>query len=296
MELIGYEPITTATIQDNLEASCCSDHWPDNKLFAKSGCFKVSEEEEAGVLVVGCCYFNIIAERRLKDTLLQQETLLCRQECNKTVPNSSFQTSTRADNVCQQPSHSTQGSGSAVTQVTRAKSVNQTDAFKLPTQTQSSNSMDWQNPNNMKDLAHITMYWEVIRIHEQLCPSSSCQAESFQILRGKQGTELQDSCTDIYLAVARFSLAPCMHLQSRSFNLIDEGVAANNPTQVAITHIFNQIVKGNFENVDIKPMDTTMILGVSLGTGTARFEAKYNVTMVAEWSPVNWIFDKGATP
>ncbi|WOH10786.1 hypothetical protein DCAR_0730258 [Daucus carota subsp. sativus] len=60
-----------------------------------------------------------------------------------------------------------------------------------------------------------------------------------------------------------------MHLQSRSFNLIDEGVAANNPTQVAITHIFNQIVKGNFENVDIKPMDTTMILGVSLGTGTA---------------------------
>ena len=47
-------------------------------------------------------------------------------------------------------------------------------------------------------------------------------------------------------------------------------------TQVAITHIFNQIV--------------------TLGTGIAKFEAEYNATMVAEWSPINWIFDKGATP
>ncbi|WOG93113.1 hypothetical protein DCAR_0312394 [Daucus carota subsp. sativus] len=84
--------------------------------------------------------------------------------------------------------------------------------------------------------------------------------------------------------------------KTRSFNLIDGGVAANNPTQVAITHIFNQIVKGHFDTVDIKPMDTTKILVVSLGTGTAKFEAKYNATMVAEWSPINWIFDKGATP
>ncbi|WOH01047.1 hypothetical protein DCAR_0520426 [Daucus carota subsp. sativus] len=30
--------------------------------------------------------------------------------------------------------------------------------------------------------------------------------------------------------------------------------------------------------------------------GGAKFEAEYNATMVAEWSPINWIFDKGATP
>ncbi|KAK1383332.1 Patatin [Heracleum sosnowskyi] len=84
--------------------------------------------------------------------------------------------------------------------------------------------------------------------------------------------------------------------QTRSYNLIDGGVAANNPTHVAITHIFNEIVKGNFENVDIKPMDTTKILVISLGTGTAKFEEKYNASMVAQWSPINWIFDKGATP
>ncbi|KAL8124852.1 patatin-like protein 1 [Apium graveolens] len=84
--------------------------------------------------------------------------------------------------------------------------------------------------------------------------------------------------------------------KTRSYNLIDGGVAANNPTHVAITHIFNEIVKGNIENVDIKPMDTTKILVISLGTGTAKFEDKYTATMVAQWSPINWIFDKGATP
>ncbi|KAK1383325.1 Patatin [Heracleum sosnowskyi] len=53
--------------------------------------------------------------------------------------------------------------------------------------------------------------------------------------------------------------------KTHSFNLIDGGVAATNPTQVAITLIFNEILKGNFKFVDIKPMDTTKILVVSLG-------------------------------
>ncbi|XP_063945093.1 patatin-like protein 1 isoform X2 [Daucus carota subsp. sativus] len=83
---------------------------------------------------------------------------------------------------------------------------------------------------------------------------------------------------------------------TRSFNLIDGGVAANNPTQVALTQIFNEILKGNFEFIDIKPMDTTKMLVLSLGTGAAKLEAKYNASMVAQWSPINWIFDKGATP
>ncbi|KAL8090050.1 patatin-like protein 3 [Apium graveolens] len=84
--------------------------------------------------------------------------------------------------------------------------------------------------------------------------------------------------------------------KTRSFNLIDGGVAATNPTQVAITHIFNKILKGNFKFVDIKPMDTTKVLVVSLGVGKAKFEEKYNASMVSQWSLINWIFDKGATP
>ncbi|KAL8124853.1 patatin-like protein 3 [Apium graveolens] len=84
--------------------------------------------------------------------------------------------------------------------------------------------------------------------------------------------------------------------KTREFNLIDGGVAANNPTQVAITQIFNEILKGNFKFVDIKPMDTTKMLVVSLGTGAAKFAEKYNASIVSQWSAINWIFDKGATP
>ncbi|KAL1824331.1 hypothetical protein DCAR_0312392 [Daucus carota subsp. sativus] len=74
--------------------------------------------------------------------------------------------------------------------------------------------------------------------------------------------------------------------KTRNFNLIDGGVAATNPTQVAITHIFNKILKGKF----------TKLLVVSLGAGKAKFQEKYNASVVSQWSPINWIFDKGATP
>lgn len=82
----------------------------------------------------------------------------------------------------------------------------------------------------------------------------------------------------------------------RSFDLIDGGVAANNPTQVAITHITNEILKGNFQFVDIEPMDTKRMLVLSLGTGTAKQEEKYNATIVSTWGLLNWVFDNGATP
>lgn len=70
----------------------------------------------------------------------------------------------------------------------------------------------------------------------------------------------------------------------------------NLQTQVAVTHIFNEIVKGNFKFVDVKPMDTTKMLVISLGTGAAKFQEKYNASIVAQWSPIDWIFANGATP
>ena len=55
---------------------------------------------------------------------------------------------------------------------------------------------------------------------------------------------------------------------------------------MAVTHIFNKILKGK----------CTKLLVVSLGAGKAKFEEKYNASVVSQWSPINWIFDKGATP
>lgn len=38
------------------------------------------------------------------------------------------------------------------------------------------------------------------------------------------------------------------------------------------------------------------MLVLSLGTGTAKHEEKYNATKASEWGLLNWVFDKGNTP
>ncbi|KAM7507053.1 hypothetical protein LguiA_017506 [Lonicera macranthoides] len=82
----------------------------------------------------------------------------------------------------------------------------------------------------------------------------------------------------------------------RSFDLIDGGLAANNPTQMAITHIRKEVLKGNFQSVQIEPTDCTRMLVLSLGTGIAKHEEKYNIATASKWGLLNWIYDNGSTP
>ncbi|XP_075653169.1 patatin-like protein 2 isoform X2 [Castanea sativa] len=82
---------------------------------------------------------------------------------------------------------------------------------------------------------------------------------------------------------------------TKSFNLIDGGVAANNPTMMAISQIF----KGRFKNefMSIRAMDySKRMLVLSLGTGAAKHEEKYSTTVASKWGLVNWLYDNGATP
>ncbi|KAG5528938.1 hypothetical protein RHGRI_029558 [Rhododendron griersonianum] len=96
---------------------------------------------------------------------------------------------------------------------------------------------------------------------------------------------------------------------TRTFNLIDGGVAANNPkltnqpmvtcdlqTLLAMTHISKQIFMGRFKFNNVKPMETDRMLVLSLGTGTAKQEEKYNAAIASKWGQLNWVMDNGATP
>lgn len=68
-------------------------------------------------------------------------------------------------------------------------------------------------------------------------------------------------------------------------------------TQVAITHITNEILNGNFKFVnDTTPINTTRMLVISLGTGAAKYEEKYDAEKASKWGILNWIFDNGNTP
>ncbi|KAM1022311.1 hypothetical protein TB2_043224 [Malus domestica] len=82
----------------------------------------------------------------------------------------------------------------------------------------------------------------------------------------------------------------------REFNLIDGGVAANNPTLVAIGEVTKQIIRGSPDFFPIKPMDYGRYLVISLGTGSPKAELKYDAHDAAKWGLLNWLTSGGSTP
>ncbi|KAH9711761.1 Patatin [Citrus sinensis] len=83
---------------------------------------------------------------------------------------------------------------------------------------------------------------------------------------------------------------------TRTFDLVDGGVAANNPTLLAISHISKEMVKQNPQFRDKNPMDGRDMLVLSLGTGTAKKELKYNAAKASKWGIFEWIYEDGNTP
>ncbi|XP_042495719.1 patatin-like protein 2 [Macadamia integrifolia] len=82
----------------------------------------------------------------------------------------------------------------------------------------------------------------------------------------------------------------------REFNLTDGGVAANNPTLLAISEITKQAFKKNQDFFPIKPMDYGRFLVISIGTGAAKIEQKYTAHKAAKWGAIDWIHNEGSTP
>lgn len=66
---------------------------------------------------------------------------------------------------------------------------------------------------------------------------------------------------------------------------------------LAISHIYRDIAKKNSEAGEMEPMMSgKRMLGLSLGTGAAKYEEKYNAAKASEWGLLGWVFDNGSTP
>ncbi|XP_022158233.1 patatin-like protein 2 [Momordica charantia] len=85
---------------------------------------------------------------------------------------------------------------------------------------------------------------------------------------------------------------------TRNFDMVDGGVAANNPTLAAITHVTKEIslLRRTMEFMKIKPMETRRMLVLSLGTGAPKNDSKYCVSKSSKWGMLGWVYSNGATP
>ncbi|KAK9067078.1 hypothetical protein SSX86_014402 [Deinandra increscens subsp. villosa] len=82
----------------------------------------------------------------------------------------------------------------------------------------------------------------------------------------------------------------------REFNLIDGGVAANNPSLVAIGEVTRQVMKADPNFPATSPLDYTRYLLISIGTGTKRQTPIYDAKMAAKWGVLGWLVNQGSSP
>ncbi|KAI9164770.1 hypothetical protein LWI28_001650 [Acer negundo] len=102
---------------------------------------------------------------------------------------------------------------------------------------------------------------------------------------------LSTSAAPTFLPAHYFEMKDAATGEIRSFDLIDGGVAANNPTLMAISHITKEVLKQKN-----KTMDSKQMLVLSLGTGEAKKEQKYNAATASKWGLFSWIYDNGKIP
>ncbi|XP_022951738.1 patatin-like protein 2 [Cucurbita moschata] len=104
------------------------------------------------------------------------------------------------------------------------------------------------------------------------------------------------SAAPTYLPAHHFKTESGVAGETREFDLVDGGVAANNPTLVAIGEVTKEVIKESPDFYAIKPMDYKRFLVISLGTGAPKAELKYTAEQAAEWGMLDWLTSGGSTP
>jgi patatin-like phospholipase/acyl hydrolase len=100
-----------------------------------------------------------------------------------------------------------------------------------------------------------------------------------------------------YLPAVQFSFpdpAGGAHPHTRQFNMVDGGVAVNNPTYVGITQAIKELKSGGpcAERVTYKNFSDLLVL--SLGTGSN--PTGYSAKDAAKWGALKWVLNNGSSP
>ncbi|XP_031493303.1 patatin-like protein 2 [Nymphaea colorata] len=107
---------------------------------------------------------------------------------------------------------------------------------------------------------------------------------------------ISTSAAPTYLPAHQFETTDENGKTLRRFDLVDGGVAANNPTLVAVSEVCREIFRRNPNFFPVKPMDYGRFLVISLGTGTAKIEHRYSAKAAAKWGLWGWLLNDGSSP
>jgi hypothetical protein len=97
-----------------------------------------------------------------------------------------------------------------------------------------------------------------------------------------------------YLPPVHFKLTNSTSDASREFNLIDGGVAVNNPTYVAITQAIKEVQSGGKAAGRVAYANYNDLLVLSLGTGQQT--VGYTAKQISKWGVRDWLINKGDAP
>ncbi|XP_048323181.1 patatin-like protein 3 [Ziziphus jujuba] len=122
------------------------------------------------------------------------------------------------------------------------------------------------------------------------------QPTIFSSYQVKDNQSLDAKLSDICIATsAAPTYLPSYKFKNtgKEFNLVDGGVAANNPTFVAITEVVKEISKRNPALSNFEATDYSPFLVLSLGTGSCSSDGYYDAGEASKWGSWQWIIHGG---
>ncbi|TVU46684.1 hypothetical protein EJB05_06234 [Eragrostis curvula] len=108
---------------------------------------------------------------------------------------------------------------------------------------------------------------------------------------------ISTSAAPTYLPAHYFQTKDAASGKEREYNLIDGGVAANNPTMVAMTQITKMMLaREKQELFPVQPSNCGRFLVLSIGTGSASEQGLFTARQCSRWGVIRWLRNKGMAP
>ncbi|CAL4923013.1 unnamed protein product [Urochloa decumbens] len=108
---------------------------------------------------------------------------------------------------------------------------------------------------------------------------------------------ISTSAAPTYLPAHYFQIQDATGDKAREYNLIDGGVAANNPTMVAMTQITKTMLSRDKHALfPVKPEHCRKFLVLSIGTGSPSDEGLFTARQCSRWGVVRWLRNNGMAP